>query len=286
MDMSDDEVDEEVMEMFDVDIENMNDAQSCSEYVNDIYRYLHAAQRKYMVGTYLKTQSDINSNMTSILLDWLVEVSEEYHLTNETLHLAKHYIERFLNAHKVARSRLQLVGVCGMLIAAKFEEVFPPGVDDFVYISDNTFTRAQVIETETLILSTLNWDLTNPTVLDFLNRYVRVSNADAVTTTLAKYLSEIALLDYPMSSFLPSHVALACLMLASHAHRITPALHKSLYVFIGDGEKDQLRSCVTSVYKLWLGAARSKLQAVRVKYEKTRNQKVALIAPPNTMPVF
>ena len=36
------------------------------------------------------------------------------------------------------RSKLQLVGVTCMLIAAKFEEIHPPAVDEFVYISDNT----------------------------------------------------------------------------------------------------------------------------------------------------
>lgn len=31
-----------------------------------------------------------------------------------------------------------------MLIAAKYEEIYPPSIEDFVYISDNTYTREQV----------------------------------------------------------------------------------------------------------------------------------------------
>ena len=81
-----------------------------------------------------------------------------------------------------------------MLIASKFEEIFPPGVDDFVYISDNTFTRVQVIEMETLMLNSLEFDLTNPTALGFLTRYTRICNSDAVVTTLAKYLAELTLM--------------------------------------------------------------------------------------------
>ncbi len=216
----------------------MCNSQACAEYAPDIYRYLHEAQLNYRLPSdYLRFQSDITANMTGVLLDWLVEVAEEYarsswrdlravvfshirvryHLTNETLHLAKQYIERYLAVQKVVRQRLQLVGVCGMLIAAKFEvglfpgpsvslpsprsrsrslhlrsadcrsqEVVPPGVEDFVYISDNTFTRAQVIEMESSILNTLKFDITNPTALDFLSRYTRVAGSDAVIVLLAK----------------------------------------------------------------------------------------------------
>ena len=32
-----------------------------------------------------------------------------------------------------------------MLLAAKFEEIYAPNVDDFVYISDNTYDHAQVL---------------------------------------------------------------------------------------------------------------------------------------------
>jgi cyclin A len=31
-----------------------------------------------------------------------------------------------------------------MLLASKYEEIYAPAVDEFVYISDNTYTREQV----------------------------------------------------------------------------------------------------------------------------------------------
>ena len=77
--------------------------------------------------------------MRGILIDWLVEVAEEYRLEAETLYLAVNYIDRFLSQVPVNRSKLQLVGVTCMLVAAKYEEIHPPAVDEFVYISDNTY---------------------------------------------------------------------------------------------------------------------------------------------------
>lgn len=67
---------------------------------------------------YMKKQPDITNNMRAILVDWLVEVGEEYKLQNETLHLAVNYIDRFLSSMSVLRGKLQLVGTAAMLLAS------------------------------------------------------------------------------------------------------------------------------------------------------------------------
>uniref|UniRef100_K3ZCY6 Uncharacterized protein n=1 Tax=Setaria italica TaxID=4555 RepID=K3ZCY6_SETIT len=63
-------------------------------------------------------QSDVTANMRTILVDWLVEVAEEYKLVADTLYLAISYVDRFLSANALSRDRLQLLGVAAMLIAA------------------------------------------------------------------------------------------------------------------------------------------------------------------------
>ena len=67
---------------------------------------------------YMKKQLDITYSMRSILVDWLVEVAEEYRLQTETLYLAVSYIDRFLSYMSVVRAKLQLVGTAAMFIAA------------------------------------------------------------------------------------------------------------------------------------------------------------------------
>lgn len=66
----------------------------------------------------MKKQSDITASMRSILVDWLVEVSEEYKLHRETLFLAVNYIDRFLSYMSVQRGKLQLVGAASMFLAS------------------------------------------------------------------------------------------------------------------------------------------------------------------------
>lgn len=40
------------------------------------------------------------------------------------------------------------MGITALLIATKYEEIYPPTVKDFIYLTDNTFTRAQLLAME------------------------------------------------------------------------------------------------------------------------------------------
>ena len=94
----------------------------------------------------------INKSMRAILVDWLDEVAEEYHLVTETLYLTVNYIDRFLSSEVIIDpSKLQLVGVACLLIASKIEEIYPPEVSELVYITNSTYTGHEV-----------RYDLLNP----------------------------------------------------------------------------------------------------------------------------
>lgn len=71
-----------------------------------------------MAGYIESIQADVNPNMRGILVDWLVEVAEEYKLVSDTLYLTVSYIDRYLSFNAVNRQRLQLLGVSAMLIAS------------------------------------------------------------------------------------------------------------------------------------------------------------------------
>lgn len=142
------------------------------EYRDDILDYLREAEMRHRPKPmYMRKQPDISHSMRTILVDWLVEVGEEYRLQNETLCLAVSYIDRFLSVMSVVRAKLQLVGTAAMFIAAKYEEIYPPDVGEFVYITDKTYTKKQVLRMEQLILKVLTFDLCVPTTSVFLNAY-------------------------------------------------------------------------------------------------------------------
>jgi hypothetical protein len=142
--------------------------------------------------------------MRSILVDWLVDVHLKFKLLAETLFLTVNIIDRFLSQKQCTRQRLQLVGVAAMLISTKYEEIYPPTVKDFVYITDNAYTKEEVLEMECDILQVLDFDLQQTSQYRFLERYAKVMKCDSVAFFLAQYLLEIALLDSKIAKFLPS----------------------------------------------------------------------------------
>ena len=97
-------------------------------------------------------QQDVNTNMRAILVDWLVEVSQEYKLVSETLFLAINYIDRFLSQAPAPRRKLQLVGITCMLVAAKYEEIYAPQIEEICYITDNTYTRDEMLAMEQQVM--------------------------------------------------------------------------------------------------------------------------------------
>jgi cyclin A len=68
---------------------------------------------------YMETvQNDVSTFMREILVNWLVELTEEYKLVSDTLYLTISYIDRYLSSHVVSKSKIQLLGVACMLIAS------------------------------------------------------------------------------------------------------------------------------------------------------------------------
>lgn len=94
----------------DIDAPHVNDPHMCAQYVNDIYAHLRESEhvRKPNANYMQKVQKDINPTMRGILVDWLVEVAEEYKLSADTLFLSVLYIDRCLSVHTVARTQLQV----------------------------------------------------------------------------------------------------------------------------------------------------------------------------------
>ena len=107
-----------------------------------------------------------------------LKVAAEFRLVSDTLYAAVAFVDRVLSVRRVERPRLQLVGVAATLVAAKYEEIYAPSPDEFVYITDGTYTRAEVLAAETDVLAALDFDLSAPTAKTFLRRFVKAAAAD------------------------------------------------------------------------------------------------------------
>nr|GLL16829.1 cyclin-A2-2-like [Ipomoea trifida] len=111
----------ETLGVTDIDSKH-RDPQMCTLYAPDIYTNLHAKELDQRLSAdYIeRLQRDITEGMRGILIDWLVEVCEEYRLAPDTLYLTVNLIDRFLSENYIEKRKLQLLGVTCMLIASRF----------------------------------------------------------------------------------------------------------------------------------------------------------------------
>jgi len=101
-----------------------------------------------------------------------------------------------------------------MLIATKYEEIYPPLLKDFVFISDNSCSAEDILETEKKILFSLDFDVSLTTSYRFLERFAKLAGLDSVTFFLSQYMLELGLLDSKMSQFSNSLQAVAAIYTA------------------------------------------------------------------------
>lgn len=163
---------------------------------------------------FMKIQEDINERMRAILIDWLVEVHLKFKLVPETLFLTVNLIDRYLEIEQVKREKLQLVGVTAMLIACKYEEIYPPEVKDFVYITDNAYTKQEIQDMEYLMLKKFDFNVTVISSFRFIERFVKLAQETDDIFYLAQYVIELALIEYKMIKYKPSLLASGAIYLA------------------------------------------------------------------------
>uniref|UniRef100_A0A499FUV9 Uncharacterized protein n=1 Tax=Anopheles farauti TaxID=69004 RepID=A0A499FUV9_9DIPT len=245
------------------------------EYQEDILIYLKEAEKRNRPKPgYMLKQTDITHSMRTILVDWLVEVSEEYKLQGETLALAVSYIDRFLSFMSVVRAKLQLVGTAAIFIAAKYEEIYPPDVSEFVYITDDTYTKTQVLRMEQLILKVLSFDLTVPTTFVFTNTYCVMNDVPDKVKYLAMYLCELSLLEAdPYLTYIPSKIAAGALALSRRALDL-PMWSKMLEKNTGY-KLQELKDIVLDLNKTHTDAPTMQQQAIQEKYKSKMYNEVS-----------
>ncbi|XP_046637607.1 G1/S-specific cyclin-E1-like [Daphnia pulicaria] len=127
---------------------------------------------------YILAHPSLQPRMRAILLDWLVEVCEVYRLHRETYHLALDFVDRYLATQTdIPKQQLQLIGIAALFIAAKIEEIYPPKLNEFAYVTDGACSEAEIMMKELVIMKSLNWELSPATANCWLGIYMQLANA-------------------------------------------------------------------------------------------------------------
>nr|XP_020473022.1 G1/S-specific cyclin-E2-like isoform X2 [Monopterus albus]XP_020473023.1 G1/S-specific cyclin-E2-like isoform X2 [Monopterus albus] len=143
---------------------------------DDVWIKMLNKELKYVHDkSYLQRHPRLQPKMRAILLDWLFEVSEVYSLHRQTAYLAQDYFDRFMLTQKdVGKDYLQLIGITALFIASKIEEIYPPKICEFAYVTDGACDMWDIQRTELHILKALDWNLHPETSISWLKLYAQV----------------------------------------------------------------------------------------------------------------
>ena len=83
-------------DILDIDENDAENPQLCSEYVNDIYQYMLYLESIYPIKRDYLKETGLKPRMRCILVDWLIQVHHRFQLMQETLYLTIALLDRYL----------------------------------------------------------------------------------------------------------------------------------------------------------------------------------------------
>jgi len=243
-----------------------------AEFTSDIMRhYLSTEMFNQPKYKYMEQQTHITERMRSILIDWIIEVHFQFKLKSESLFLTINLIDRYLEKIRVSKENLQLVGVSAMLIACKYEEIWPPLIKDYIHMCDNAYNKDQIINMELSMLSELDFDVDFVSAYSLLERFSAMNKDTHQTACLAQYLIEISLLDYDSIRIKPSYLAASALFLARSLLR-HPEPHSSILAQCIHYTQNQLQAVAQLLIRLLKNYQKPTYQLVGLKKKFASDQ--------------
>ena len=280
-------VDDDKLKVNYFNISNINNIQIPKEYINVIYYNLLKEEEleiKPMPDyTYMTRQNEINDKMRSILVDWIIEVHFKFNFTDETLFMTILIIDRYLSVCKITRSKFQLLGITALMIACKHEEIDLPKIKDFIYITDNAYTKNEVIKMEEEILDKLNFAFVYPSPIKFFEYLSLHFNFSKKQHMMGKYLMESFLLDIKNIKYKPSIIGCACAYIVMKFFKMKnyqESYDKKFFVLDETVERYSeynIKECAKDICILVDNISKTKYKSCFKKYSKPENEKVSIL---------
>ena len=269
------------------DVSKINNVQIPKEYLNIIYYNLLKEQENDLKPKadpeYMVKQKEINGQMRSILIDWIIDVHFKFGFTDETLFMTVLIIDRYLSVNQISRNKLQLLGITALMIACKHEEIDVPKIDDFIYITDNAYVRDEVYKMENDVLSTLDFELLYPSPIKFFEYLSLHFNFDKKKHMMGKYLMETFLLDTKINKYKPATISCACTYIVMKFFKMEnyqEAYHKKFFLFNENREitiEYNIKECAKDICLFVDNINKTNYLACQKKYSKSEQEKVSII---------
>lgn len=191
------------------------------DYGDDIFKYLKKNE-KINVCDYsnkdifkLQDKKYYNEKNRSIIYHWLVKNNHKWKLKDDTIYMAMNIMDRYISQYKSKNLEFQLIAISSYLIASKYEDIYPPYIDELSQICNYIYSNDDIIKKEYEILSGLNFDILYNSSYKFLTfLHSVVDNQNMKLLYLAQFILEISLDNLDILEYSQSERALAALLVS------------------------------------------------------------------------
>ena len=141
---------------------------------DDIDRYLRKLEETVDLTNCLERHK-VTPNLRARMVDWMIEVLTNFRCDDQTFFLSVSLMDRYFKCCKTRKdvSDLHAIGVTSMFIGSKFEDIYPLKMKTvFEKIAHKKLEISRIKEIELDLLSSIEYKIHAPTVLDFLKVYL------------------------------------------------------------------------------------------------------------------
>ena len=249
------------------------------EYLEEIYVNLLLEEKQATTKPkfgYMNTQPEINEIMRAILIDWIIDVHLRFNLRQETLFMTIWLIDTYLSFAFVPRDKLQLLGITCLLISCKSHEIYYPQNDKLLEMTENAYSKEEMLTMENEILKKLNFFIVCPNPIDFYNILSKMFNFEKKQYYLGNYFIESAMVNYQILKYSSSVIASSCTYLVMKYYRING--YQKLYnnfIINEQFPEDVIKDAAKEIYVLVDNLSKSKFKSVKKKYSLTQFENVS-----------
>ncbi|OHS98094.1 Cyclin, N-terminal domain containing protein [Tritrichomonas foetus] len=246
LDLSDEE--DSICLLPDIDQRNINNPTKIARYAETIFSLAKEETHDIALQNFFESQNDITPEMHEIAIKWLFSIQSQCQMSSNSLFEAVIYLNTILTRVNIEKSKLQLMTVTCMWLAAKMEERAIPTLNDLIYICSNNYTADDFVQCERDVLRILDYRLNFPTPKFFLRRLTDAIDADSAIIEVSNFFCELSLIPLEFINYDPSTIALACICLGKLSMReFCPTKRLMSYAHI-DGLED-VKSCAKLLVK-------------------------------------
>lgn len=184
------------------------------------YLYQQQVEQATVTGP-LPTGSPIDVDCRTKMCEWNYQIVDFCKFSRETASIAMNYLDRYLMTESGRRALMskkiyQLAAMTCLYTAVKLHE--PEAMDPALVanLSRGMYTESQITDMEVVILNALKWRVNPPTMMSFIRHFFSLlpssmmSPQIEVALEIARFQSELAVINYDFVSVNASTIAFAC----------------------------------------------------------------------------